>query len=81
MLSAVAASEGLRPSYDLDHAALREDALRIAAVTPTIVAALHRLRQGQEPVDPRADLGHAANYLWMVNGAEADPIVARAVEQ
>ena len=81
VLSAVAAAERFGPSYDLDPPALRRDALRLAAVTPTAVAALHRLGRGLEPVAPRADLGHAANYLWMVHGTEPDPRVARALEQ
>jgi len=81
VLSAVAAAEHLQPSYDLDAPALRRDALRIAAVTPTIVAALHRLGRGLDPVAPRSDLGHAANYLWMIHRAEPTPEVARAIEQ
>lgn len=81
VLSAVAAAEGFEPSYDLDEQALRRDALRLGAVTPTVVAALHRLSMGLDPVAPREDLGHAANYLWMVLGAEAQPSVVRAVEQ
>ncbi len=81
VLSAVAAAEGFRPTYDMDPAVLRSNGIRLAAVTPTVVAALHRLGQGLEPVAPRADLGHAANYLWMVHGAEPSPEAARAVEQ
>lgn len=81
VLSAVAAAEGFAPSYDLAPDALRRDAIRLAAVTPTVVAALHRLSAGLEPVAPRADLGPAANYLWMVHGEEAAPEVARAIEQ
>jgi citrate synthase len=81
VLSAVAAAEGFRPTYDLDAAAIRSDALRIAAVTPTVVAALHRLGRGLQPIAPRADLGHAANYLWMVNGEVPSDEIARAVEQ
>ncbi len=81
VLSAVAAALGFRPTYDIDADTLRVDALRLAAVTPTIVAALHRLSRGTEPVAPRPDLGHAANYLWMVHGAEPSPEAARAVEQ
>jgi citrate synthase len=81
VLSAVAAAEGFGPSYDLGPDALRRDAIRLAAVTPTVVAALHRLAAGREPVAPRADLDHAANYLWMVHGREAAPEVARAIEQ
>jgi citrate synthase len=81
ILSAVAAADRFAPSYDLQLPALRADALRLAAVTPTVVAALHRLGQGLEPVAARPDLSHAANYLWMVHGAEPSPEAARAVEQ
>lgn len=81
VLSAVAAAEGFRPTYDIDAATLRADGIRLAAVTPTVVAALHRLGAGQEPIPPRPDLGHAANYLWMVHGTEPSREVARAVEQ
>ncbi len=38
---------------------------------PTIVAAYARLLRGQEPVAPRAGLGIAANYLYMLTGEEA----------
>jgi citrate synthase len=81
VLSAVAAAERFAPSYDLDAASLRADALRIAAVTPTAVAALHRRSLGLDPVAPRSDLSHVENYLWMVHGTEPTPEVARAVEQ
>src|SRR6266508_7040518 len=37
----------------------------VLAALPTIVAAYWRLLHGQEPIAPRADLGHAANYLHM----------------
>src|SRR5581483_10201498 len=42
------------------------DAAAIVARMPTLVAAYQRLRRGQEPLDPRADLHHAANYLYML---------------
>jgi citrate synthase len=45
-----------------------EQALALTARFPTIVAAFDRLRKGKEPVAPRADLGHAANYLYMLTG-------------
>ncbi len=45
-----------------------EQALALAARFPTIVAAFDRLRKGKEPIAPRADLGHAANYLYMLTG-------------
>ncbi|MBZ0275543.1 MAG: citrate synthase/methylcitrate synthase [Anaerolineae bacterium] len=46
----------------------RRDAVRAVAAFPTIAAAYWRLLNGQEPVEPRADLGHAANYLYMLTG-------------
>lgn len=81
VLSALASEERLQPTFDLDAAAVRADALRVAAVTPTIVAGLHRSARGLALVEPRADLDHAANYLWMLHGEEPAPELARAVEQ
>lgn len=43
-------------------------AASLTAKIPTILAAYHRLRNGQEPVPPRSDLGHAANFLYMLSG-------------
>ena len=47
-------------------------ARNLLAAFPTIVAAYWRFLHGREPVPPRADLGHAANYLYMLTG-EAPP--------
>jgi citrate synthase len=47
-----------------------EDIHRVIAVFPTIVATYWRYRQGKEPVTPRDDLGHTANYLYMLTGEE-----------
>jgi citrate synthase len=80
-LSLLAGAEGFAPSLDVDRRHLRADGLRLVAATPTMIAALHRLRQGEAPVEPRADLGHAANYLYMLRGEEADPRHVRAIEQ
>jgi citrate synthase len=56
------------------------DALAIVARMPSIVAAYWRLRSGHEPIAPRTDLGHAANYLYMLNGIEPDAERVRALE-
>ena len=47
-----------------------EEAIALTAVFPTIVGATHRRRLGKEPVEPRPDLGHAANLLWMMTGQD-----------
>src|SRR5712691_1287257 len=45
-------------------------AIHATASFPTILAMFHRRRQGLEPIQPRSDLGHAANYLYMLNGQD-----------
>jgi citrate synthase len=55
-------------------------ATRLTAQFPTIVTAAERLRNGQEPVAPRQDLGHAANFLYMLFGKEPDAYNARVMD-
>jgi citrate synthase len=56
------------------------DAPGIVARFPTIAAAYWRLRRGHEPLTPRRDLGHAANFLYMLNGEMPDPERVRGLE-
>ncbi|MBB5788168.1 citrate synthase/methylcitrate synthase [Jiangella mangrovi] len=80
-LSLTGAAAGFGPLYDLTADQRRDDALLAGAVVPTLLAALYRLGQGLAPVEPRDDLGHAANYLYMLTGREPAPEHARAVER
>lgn len=59
---------------------LEGDALTTVAAFPTIVAAYWRLREGHEPIAPRADLRHAANYLYMFDGDVPTDERVRALE-
>ncbi len=70
-LSLLGAAEGVRPVLDLSPEQRAADALRVCAVVPTVLAALHRTRAGLPPVAPRDDLDAAANWLWMLTGVEA----------
>lgn len=56
------------------------DALKLVATFPTIVAAYWRLLHDQQPLEPRADLSHAANYLYMLTGEVPDAAQVRALE-
>ncbi|MGW3098635.1 citrate synthase/methylcitrate synthase [Streptomyces sp. NPDC001102] len=80
-LSLLGAAKGFRPVYDIGADERRRDTLVAAAAVPTLLAALHRLGRGLEPVEPREDLPYAANYLYMVTGSEPEPRRARAIEQ
>ena len=47
-------------------------AINLIAKVPTIIASWHRIRNGLKIVDPDPDLGHAANFLYMVSGEKPD---------
>jgi citrate synthase len=52
----------------------------IVAKFPTIVAAYHRIAHGLDPIAPRRDLAHAANYLYMLSGEGPDAERVRGLE-
>ena len=54
-------------------------AIHATASFPTILATFYRRQLGLEPIRPRRDLGHAANYLYMMNGKEASPEIVHAL--
>jgi citrate synthase len=80
-LSLAAGHRGMQPNIDISIEQRRSDALSLCAVTPTLLCALNRLRNGLTPIAARTDLGYAANYLWMMHGVESPPEHVRAVEQ
>jgi citrate synthase len=69
-----------RPWLDLDAETLDAQALETAAIFAPIVVALHRLALGEEPIPGRDDLGHVANYLYMLEGREPTAERVRALE-
>ena len=73
---------GLDDSESVDDSAeqMRQKALSAIAVTPTLVAAIGRLRDGKAPVAPKAGLGHAANFLYMLHGAPPTDLQAQALD-
>src|SRR5215213_7842770 len=56
------------------------EALALVARLPTIVAAYSQLLVGAEPVAPDPELGHAANYLYMLTGEEPGVEFTRALD-
>jgi len=57
-----------------------EETLALVACLPTIVAVYSRMLEGEEPVDPDPELGHAANYLYMLTGEVPGEESTRALE-
>lgn len=65
---------------DASEEANHRKALKLIAVIPTILAAFDRLRRGLEPVSPKEELDHAANFLYMLTGEEPDPTSAHVFD-
>ena len=65
---------------DMSPAANRRKSVRLTGQIATIVAAHHRLRGGQPVVDPDLSLGHAEDFLRMLNGAKPTPEAVRAFD-
>ncbi|MDR6866162.1 citrate synthase [Microbacterium resistens] len=78
-LALVSAADGRRPLYDETTTEREDDAIRLAAVAPTLIAALHRLSIGAEPVSPDPALPPVADYLRMLTGEEAHPRLVDAL--
>lgn len=65
---------------DLANADPQQQAIAVLARFPVIVATYARLLNDQVLLMPRADLGHAANYLFMLFGKDPEPELVRALE-
>ena len=78
--SVSAASAHDPDGWENDDAANLRKAIRLIAMTPTLIATYHRQRTGQEVVPSNPKLPHAANFLNMLLGEEPDQDAARALD-
>jgi citrate synthase len=65
---------------DNSHAANVRKAIRLTSQMATAICAHHRVRTGQAPVPPAPDLGHAANFLYMLTGKRPTPVTTKAFD-
>jgi citrate synthase len=75
------AGQDARAWLDLAPEARAREAMWLTALMPSLVAAVWRVRQGQQPVASQAGLGAAADYLQMIKGKMPDASAAQAVER
>src|SRR5215831_6646197 len=77
----VAAMGMFYPARDVTNAQSNWDsAVRLIAKLPTVVAAFHRLRFGDEAISPRDDLDHAANFYYMLFEREPSPAIRKVLD-
>jgi citrate synthase len=82
-MAALRSAVSLLGLYDEEADVMEEEAnymkaVRLQAKIPTIVTSFARIRNGQEPIAPRKDLGFAANFLYMLTGKDPEPIEIEA---
>jgi citrate synthase len=78
-VSALALFDGEAHEFDID--TNKRIAIRLQAKLPTIVAAFARIRQGLDPVAPKAGAKVAENFLYMLTGKEPDAIAIQALDK
>jgi citrate synthase len=66
--------------HEFIHLPIEEQAVALTAAFPVLTALLFRLQEGKEIIQPRSDLSHTANYLWMLNGTEPSEAQVEALE-
>src|SRR5438094_5585005 len=69
-----------REAEDMSPEANLRKAIQLTAQTATLVTAFDRIRNGKEPVAPRADLSHAANFAYMLNGTPPNDTMTKALD-
>ncbi|OIO73760.1 MAG: citrate synthase [Zetaproteobacteria bacterium CG1_02_53_45] len=67
-------------SGELEKATIDNVCVNLIAKLPTLVAAHARMRHGDDPIPPRDDLSHAANFYYMLTGEEPYPLTARILD-
>lgn len=80
-VSAYGAICGERPLWDLPIDERRSSAMRLAGLMPWLAAAAFHLAHGEQPRDPRPELGYVGSYLWQVTGSEASPEQVQALSR
>lgn len=56
---------------------IRKAVVRLIAKIPTMVAAFHQMRKGNDPIQPNDELDYAANFLYMLTERVPHPLAAR----
>lgn len=64
----------------IDIPSIRERALTILALVPTMLAAFHRHRSGKPLIKPDASMSLAESFLYMLNGQRPTPTMTKAMD-
>jgi citrate synthase len=59
---------------------IRKAVVRILAKIPTMVAAFHQMRRGNDAIRPNDELDYAANFLYMLTERKPHPLEAKILD-
>jgi citrate synthase len=65
---------------ELSSEAASRMAVKLIAKFPTIMAAWDRIRNDKEPLNPKPELSHAANFLYMLSGEVPEDEIAHFMD-
>ncbi|PWK13894.1 citrate/2-methylcitrate synthase [Tumebacillus permanentifrigoris] len=81
ILRTVASYAGaIDPDKSMNRDTHLQQSAKLVSLMASATAAVGRFKAGKEYVAPRNDLGHAANFLYMLNGTEADELSVEAFD-
>ena len=66
--------------HDEDLYYVHSMSVKIISRMATIVAMWKHIRSGYDPIEPRHDLTHAQNFLYMLDGNEPDPLKTKIMD-
>ncbi len=69
---------GSKVCEDLNY--IHSSTISVLGRVATMVAAWSHLKHGYHPIEPRDDLKYAENFLYMLDGKEPDPELARILD-
>ena len=70
-------SDGVKGN-DLEY--IHDMSVKIISRMATIVAMWEHIQNGYDPIEPRDDLSHAANFLYMLHGKEPDDLAVKVMD-
>lgn len=56
---------------------IRQAVVRLLAKIPTMIAAFHQMRKGNDPIQPNDELDYASNFLYMLTERKPHPLAAK----
>jgi len=63
---------------DMDY--IHNMSVKLIARMPVLMAMWQHIRNGYDPIEPRADLSYSENFLYMLTGQEPDPVFASIMD-